>query len=66
MVAEISDETRKTLKAVFGFSASGGKNSEIADRAWAKIHSDPGLKRARGKLSIHEMRLIIGHVLAAM
>jgi hypothetical protein len=35
------------------------------DRAWKAIVADPELERARRKLSIHEIRTLINHVLDA-
>ena len=36
-------------------------STELFDRAWNAIRNDPNLERARAKLSISEMRAIIGH-----
>jgi hypothetical protein len=36
----------------------------IQDPVWAAIMADPELKRAREKLSFHEIRLIVRHALA--
>lgn len=36
-------------------------NIEIVDEGFAAIMADPKLKRAREKLSFHELRLIVRH-----
>ena len=45
------------------FASKG--STERFDRAWNAIRNDPNLERARAKLSISEMRAIIGHTAMA-
>jgi hypothetical protein len=61
MAMEVDAETAGLLRGLL--SSQDALRAAKADEIWKRIMQDPELNRARGKLSMHELRIIIKHSL---